>query len=179
MSKAKEDAAPGASPGRLPYRLGVGGVVFNADGLVWIGRRVTEPGQNVEHYWQMPQGGIDAGEDPAEAVVREIAEETGTDKVKIVDETGDWLVYDLPGHLVGVAWGGKYRGQRQKWYALRFTGADGDFDLAGHAKPEFSDWRWIELERLPALIVPFKQGLYHQVVAAFADWPARIRGQRS
>jgi putative (di)nucleoside polyphosphate hydrolase len=179
MTKPNETAAPAQRQSRLPYRLGVGGAVFNAGGQVWIGRRVCKPGQEIEHYWQMPQGGIDEGEDPAVAIVREIAEETGTDKVEILDETDDWLVYDLPDHLIGVAWGGKYRGQRQKWFALRFTGIDADFDLEGHAKPEFSDWRWIELDQLPALIVPFKQNLYHQVVSAFADWPSNIRNERS
>jgi putative (di)nucleoside polyphosphate hydrolase len=177
MSGNGDQTAPAGLRGQLPYRLGVGGVVFNARGEVWIGRRVAKPGQNMEKYWQMPQGGIDAGEDPAVAVIREIVEETGTDKVDIVDETPAWLDYDLPDHLIGVAWDGKYRGQRQKWFALRFTGTDRDFDLDGHAKPEFSDWRWIEMTQLPALIVPFKRALYHRVVAAFADWPTRIRNE--
>lgn len=159
----------------LPYRAGVGGVIFNTDGKVWIGCRLAKPGQDIENYWQMPQGGIDDDEDPAAAVMREVEEETGTDKVEILGATADWLYYDLPDELVGVSWGGKYRGQRQKWFALRFTGEDADFNLSTHAKPEFSDWRWTKLSTLPGLIVPFKRTIYTEVVAAFAHWPEKIR----
>lgn len=177
MRQTEGRSAPARRRDRLPYRLGVGGVVFNAKGEVWIGCRVAKPGQRIDNFWQMPQGGIDDDEDPAVAVIREIEEETGTDKVEILDQTGAWLDYDLPDHLVGVAWGGKFRGQRQKWFALRFTGSDSDFDLTRHARPEFSDWRWIALDQLPELIVPFKRDLYNQVVAAFGHWPNKIRNQ--
>jgi len=163
----------------LPLRKGVGAVIFNGDGQVWIGSRAPRAGRKIENYWQMPQGGIDKGEDPAEAVIREVAEETGTDKVEILEETSEWIDYDLPDDLIGVAWGGKYRGQRQKWYALKFTGEDSDFDLEAHDKPEFTEWRWADLAGLPALIVPFKRSLYTEVVAAFEHWPKKIRKQKT
>ena len=161
----------------LPFRFGVGAVIFNDQGLVWIGCRLPKPGQDITDYWQMPQGGIDDDEDPEVAVIREVAEETGTDKVEVIAETPDWIDYDLPDDLIGVSWGGKYRGQRQKWYALRFTGTDNDFDLAAHAKPEFSEWRWEELDALPGMIVPFKRTLYKEVVRAFRELPERVRGE--
>jgi len=177
MNETMDEAQVAELRARLPYRRGVGGVIFNSDGRVWIGSRLPRAGQHIENYWQMPQGGIDDQEDPADAVIREVAEETGTDKVEILDETDAWLDYDLPDHLVGVAWKGKYRGQKQKWFALRFTGRDSDFDLSAHAKPEFSEWRWTALDELPGLIVPFKRTLYGAVVAAFAHWPEEIRNQ--
>ena len=179
MTGTDEAAALAELRARLPYRLGVGGVLFNGDGRVWIGCRLPKKGQHIENYWQMPQGGIDEEEDPQAAVIREVAEETGTDKVEILEETAGWLEYDLPDDLVGVAWKGKYRGQKQKWFALRFTGRDSDFDLAAHAKPEFSDWRWAVLDELPGLIVPFKRTLYGAVVAAFAPWPEKIRAREN
>jgi putative (di)nucleoside polyphosphate hydrolase len=146
----------------LPYRPCVGLMLFNRQGQIFVGKRID---QTVEG-WQMPQGGIDAGEEPRTAVMRELKEETGTDKAEIIGEMDDWLTYDLPAHLVGVAFHGKYRGQRQKWFALRFLGEDGDIDLHTH-EPEFADWKWVGIDALPRMIVPFKRDTYALVIAAF------------
>jgi len=148
----------------LPYRPCVGIMLFNQTGEVFVGKRID---QTVEG-WQMPQGGIDKGETPVEAALRELQEEIGTDKAQIIGEMEDWVTYDLPPHLVGVAFHGKYRGQRQKWFALRFTGCDADIDLMAH-EPEFSAFQWVSLEALPALIVPFKRETYKAVIAAFRN----------
>jgi len=161
---------PNPNPEDLPYRLGVGIMLINREGHVFVGRRID---QTVEG-WQMPQGGIDDGETPAEAALRELKEEVGTDKAEIIRELDDWFAYDLPPHLVGVALHGKYRGQKQKWFALRFTGKDADIDLAAH-EPEFSRWRWISMEELPSFIVPFKRDTYKKVIAAFKDLGAPQR----
>ena len=150
------------SPSNLPYRPCVGLMLFNRHGQVFVGKRID---QTVEG-WQMPQGGIDAGEEPRQAVLRELKEETGTDKAKIIGEMDHWLTYDLPAHLLGIAFHGKYRGQRQKWFALRFQGEDGDIDLYAH-EPEFAEWKWVDLEALPGLIVPFKRDTYAAVIQAF------------
>ena len=139
-------------------------MLFNRDGKVFVGKRID---QTVEG-WQMPQGGIDKGETPRQAALRELLEEVGTDKAEIIAEMDDWVTYDLPKHLVGVAFHGKYRGQRQKWFALRFTGKDGDIDLTAH-EPEFSDFQWVSLEALPGMIVPFKRQTYKAVIAAFQN----------
>ena len=152
-------------PSDLPYRPCVGIMLFNKDGKVFVGKRLD---QTVE-AWQMPQGGIDKGESPREAALRELGEEVGTDKAAIIGEMEEWVTYDLPEHLIGVAFHGKYKGQRQKWFAMRFTGQDGDIDLAAH-EPEFSDYRWISLEELPDLIVPFKRETYRQVIAALGQF---------
>jgi putative (di)nucleoside polyphosphate hydrolase len=149
------------SSSNLPYRPCVGIMLFNQDGKVFVGKRLD---QTVES-WQMPQGGIDKGETPQQAARRELMEEVGTDKAEFLGEMDDWVTYDLPAHLVGVAFHGKYRGQRQKWFALRFTGSDADIDLTRH-EPEFSDYRWVTLGELPALIVPFKRQTYKAVIAA-------------
>ncbi len=159
----------------LPYRRGVGAALFNAEGLVWIGRRISKPGQDIQNYWQMPQGGIDDKEDPAVAVLRELREETGTDQADIIGETAEWLTYDLPAHLQGKVWKGRYRGQAQKWFALQFIGIDTDFDLNGHENPEFDAWRWAKLGSLPQLIVPFKKKIYESVVDAFAEFPMKVQ----
>lgn len=148
----------------LPYRLGVGAVLFNAAGRVLVAQRIDTPGD----AWQMPQGGIDRGEDPREAVFRELEEEIGTASAEIIAETPDWLTYDLPRDIRGRIWKGRYRGQKQKWFAMRFLGRDADIDLEAHAHPEFSDWKWVELAAVPDLIVPFKRKLYGDIVAAFA-----------
>jgi putative (di)nucleoside polyphosphate hydrolase len=150
-------------PSDLPYRPCVGIMLFNADGKVFVGKRID---QTVEG-WQMPQGGIDKGETPRQAVLRELGEEVGTDKAEIIGEMDDWLTYDLPEHLIGVAFHGKYHGQRQKWFALRFTGTEADIDLTAH-EPEFSSYQWATLDDLPGLIVPFKRETYKAVIAAFA-----------
>jgi len=143
------------------YRRGVGVMLFNRAGLVFLGKRSdTEGGA-----WQMPQGGIDPGEEPRAAALRELEEEIGTANAEIVAETRNWLLYDLPDDLVGKVWGGKYRGQAQKWFAARFLGADAEVDLAKHHSPEFSEWKWAPLESLPGLIVGFKRDLYAALVA--------------
>ncbi len=148
----------------LPYRPCVGVMLINRDGLVFVGKRID---QTVEG-WQMPQGGIDAGETPGEAALRELEEEIGTNKARILREHPDWLCYDLPRHLLGVALHGRYRGQKQKWIAMRFTGSDSDIDVAT-AEPEFASWKWLAIEALPRLIVPFKRDTYAKVIADFRD----------
>jgi putative (di)nucleoside polyphosphate hydrolase len=149
-------------PASLPYRRGVGVALFNGAGKVFAAERIDTPGA-----WQMPQGGIDKHEEPWPAALRELKEEIGTAKAERLDETG-WLRYELPPHLLGHAWHGKYRGQEQKWFAARFTGAEADIDLAADKHPEFSAWRWASLNELPDLIVPFKRDLYRAIVEAFA-----------
>lgn len=147
----------------LPYRSGVGIMLRNDAGDVLVGSRIdTEP-----EAWQMPQGGIDAGESPAQALWRELKEEVGTDKARLIAETRDWLRYDLPADLVPNVWGGKYRGQQQKWFLLQFTGTDADLALDTHAA-EFRAVRWVPPADLPNLVVGFKRDLYHQVLREFA-----------
>jgi putative (di)nucleoside polyphosphate hydrolase len=157
-------------PSSLPYRQGVGLMLFNADGLVWAGRRNDQD----EVAWQMPQGGIDEGETPEQAALRELEEEIGTAKAEIVAESAGWLTYDLPPELVGVVWKGRYRGQKQKWFALRFTGKESDIRIDTE-HPEFAEWRWVEFGRLVELIVPFKRDLYRQVTAEFAELAKTLR----
>ncbi len=147
-----------------PYRLGVGIMLLNRDNRVFVGRRIDTPGE----HWQMPQGGIDDGESPRQASLRELAEEAGTDKARIIAESGGWLTYDLPADLSPLVWGGGYRGQRQKWFAMRFTGADEDIRLDAH-KPEFDAWKWLAPEDLPRFIVSFKRQLYLDVLAEFHE----------
>ena len=140
-------------------------MLFNDEGKVFVGKRID---QTVEG-WQMPQGGIDKGESPKQAALRELQEEVGTDKAEIIAVMEDWVTYDLPEHLIGVAFHGKYRGQKQKWFALRFTGEDGDIDLTSH-EPEFSAFKWVDLKTLPSLIVPFKRDTYKAVIAALGKY---------
>lgn len=147
-----------------PYRRGVGVVLMNADGKVFAAQRIDTN----EPAWQMPQGGIDKGEDPLKAAYRELEEETGTAKADIIAETNDWLRYDLPADLQSKVWKGKYRGQEQKWYLMRFTGTDADINIETD-HPEFSEWKWADFHSLPDMIVGFKKDLYRQIVAAFAD----------
>jgi putative (di)nucleoside polyphosphate hydrolase len=153
----------------LPYRACVGIMLFNRDNLVWLGRRCDKANdEGAGQWWQMPQGGIDEAEDPADAALRELAEETSVRSAEIIAEAPGWFVYDLPDHLIGTAWNGRYRGQKQKWFAARFLGEDSEIDLAsvGH-KPEFDAWRWAPMDELVQLIVPFKRDVYEQVVAVF------------
>lgn len=148
----------------LPYRRGVGAVLFNAQGLVFVGRRIDTPGD----AWQLPQGGVDEGEKPREAVLRELAEEIGTANAKVLAKSREWYTYDLPADLVGKVWHGRYRGQKQRWFALRFLGQDSEIDLRAHDHPEFEDWRWTPIEALPSLAVAFKISLYTKLAAEFA-----------
>jgi putative (di)nucleoside polyphosphate hydrolase len=144
------------------YRQGVGIMLLNPAGEAFVGRRIDTRFA----AWQMPQGGIDRGETPAAAARRELQEETGTDKAEIVAEARSWLCYELPQEMAAVLWGGRYRGQRQKWFLMRFLGRDADIDLKGE-HPEFDAWQWVAPERLPGLIVPFKRQLYCDVLAEF------------
>ncbi|MBZ4022129.1 RNA pyrophosphohydrolase [Rhodobacter sp. TJ_12] len=154
----------------LPYRKNVGIVLMNAQGLVFAGQRIDNPG----HAWQMPQGGIDAGESPKEAALRELHEETGVrpDLVEKIAKTEDWVTYDLPEELIGNIWGGKYRGQKQKWFLLRFLGTDADVNIATE-HPEFSVWQWMEPGELIEKIVPFKRAVYERVFDLFTPHMGR------
>lgn len=152
-------------PRSLPYRPCVGVVLFNPAGRVFVGRRIDTD----LAAWQMPQGGVDPGEDLQDAAIRELREEVGTDNVDILERTRDWLYYDLPPNLVGKVWKGQYRGQKQHWFAMRFLGDDREIDLSAH-HPEFSDWQWVPLETTPSLIVPFKRGVYERLVDEFGKY---------
>jgi putative (di)nucleoside polyphosphate hydrolase len=158
----------------LPYRPCVGLTVLNRAGQAFIGRRIGGPEHiDLTHVWQMPQGGIDSGEDPWRAALRELREETNIRSVERLGEIAEWLNYDIPAEIAGQAWNGKYRGQTQKWYALRFTGNDDEIDIvhpAGAQEAEFAAWRWEPLKNLPDLVVPFKRKVYERVVAEFAKY---------
>jgi putative (di)nucleoside polyphosphate hydrolase len=162
MSQAKTD------PARLPYRPCVGVMVLNREGKVFVGKRID---QTIES-WQMPQGGIDEGETPLETAFRELEEEIGTRNVEVLREHPDWLYYDLPPHLVGIAWDGRYRGQKLRWFAVRFLGADEEINLETPHQ-EFSDWRWTTIGDVLRLIVPFKRETYVKVIDAFSDLAKR------
>lgn len=170
-----------ADPRSLPYRPCVGIMLLNGDGRVFVGRRAKEdrPEEGEGLWWQMPQGGIDEGEDPEAAARRELYEETGVTSITILGRTGDWLAYDLPEQLIGVAWKGRYRGQKQLWFAARFEGEENEIDLAadrGHP-PEFDEFRWVEAPALIEMIVPFKRAVYQRVVAEFEPiWGSSAAG---
>lgn len=159
-------------PQDLPYRRGVGMVLTDGFGRIFAARRIDTP-----DAWQMPQGGIDGTESPADAALRELREEIGTDRARILAETAGWVRYDLPAHLAGKVWRGRYRGQEQKWFALLFTGTPADIDLAAHEQ-EFDAWRWLEPEEVIAEIVPFKRPLYREVLTEFAPILEAQRGAR-
>jgi putative (di)nucleoside polyphosphate hydrolase len=159
----------------LPYRPCVGLMVLNRTGRVFIGRRANGPEHvDATHAWQMPQGGVDPGEDTYRAALRELYEETSIRSVEKLGEIAEWLAYDIPREIVGQAWKGKYRGQTQKWYALRFTGDEAEIDVAhpggGRHKPEFLEWRWERMAQVPKLIIPFKRKVYDRVVKEFAQF---------
>jgi putative (di)nucleoside polyphosphate hydrolase len=160
----------------LPYRPCVGVMLLNRDGLAFLGQRIDGPEQvDPLHSWQMPQGGIDPGEEPWQAALRELREETNIRSVRRLGEIAEWLQYDIPRELVGQAWKGKYRGQTQKWFAMRFTGADREIDVRhpdGASEAEFGAWRWERVQNIPNLIVPFKRAVYDCVVAKFAKFAA-------
>ena len=151
---------------QLPYRPCVGVVLIGPERRVFAGKRVDNP----DDAWQMPQGGVDRGEEPMEAALRELEEETGTPArlVEPLRETAEWLRYDLPAELVPKLWGGRFRGQEQKWFALRFLGGDRDIDIATD-HPEFRAWDWMRPETLMDRIVPFKRDVYARVFTEFAD----------
>jgi putative (di)nucleoside polyphosphate hydrolase len=150
----------------LPRRPAVGIALFDREGRVFIGRRLR--GQ--AGTWQMPQGGIDEGEAPLDAALRELVEETSISEVRLLGELPEWLVYDLPADTDPMPrWASRYRGQRQRWFAMRFLGSDASIDLATE-HPEFDAWRWVPLADTPALVVPFKRSVYERVAEAFADF---------
>lgn len=155
----------------LGYRPCVGIMVVNRQGLVWIGRRpdAKDSPEGAGSWWQMPQGGIDEGEDPLTAARRELFEETGMTSVEIIGESRGWHKYDLPPVLQGKVWGGRYRGQKQKWVAMRFLGDDSEINITPEDahKIEFDMWKWVPVCKLPGLIVPFKRAVYDDVVAEF------------
>lgn len=163
---------------RLPLRPCVGIALFNARGEVWLGRRLPKwADERARPIWQMPQGGIEKGEPPRAAALRELAEETGVRSAEFVAEIPGWLTYELPRELIGIALKGKYRGQRQRWFAMRFTGDDREIDLCarGARRAEFDAWRWAPLAEAPRLIVPFKRALYERIVSELAPLARRMR----
>ena len=151
----------------LPYRPCVGVMLINTDGRVFVGRRSDRSEEGVDStWWQMPQGGLDEGEEPEAGARRELAEETGVTSARFVARTQEWLAYDLPDELIGIAWEGRYRGQKQLWFAARFEGPESEIDLGprdGHEQ-EFDAWQWVTLAELPALVVPFKRKVYLSVI---------------
>ena len=151
---------------KLPYRSNVGIMMVNEKGYVFVGQRLD----NNQNAWQMPQGGIDAGEDPETAAYRELLEETGVKKqnVRFVASSSQWLSYDLPEDLIPILWNGKFRGQKQKWFLFKFLGEDGDINIATE-HPEFSKWKWISKENLLNEIVPFKKSVYENVLKEFKN----------
>ena len=157
-----------SEPDPALYRPCVGVMLVNAAGKAFVGKRIDNKEGD---WWQMPQGGIDAGEDPDDALLRELAEETGAgpEHVEVLGKLPSELFYDLPDDLKGKLWGGKYVGQRQAWYLARFTGSDADIDIAAHDPPEFCEWKWVDPELLPELIVPFKREVYRAIVEGFRD----------
>ena len=163
----------GLTADNLPYRPCVGIMVLNAEGLVWAGRRIPEENSEYDgspQLWQMPQGGIDEGEEPIEAAWRELYEETGIKSASLLAEAPEWINYDLPPQLIGIGLKGKFRGQTQAWFAFRFVGDDSEIQIApppGGHEQEFDEWAWKPMEDLPRLIVPFKRAVYDQVVAEF------------
>lgn len=164
---------------KLPYRPCAGVLLFNAEGRVWVGRRSQKWLQEVtSKVWQMPQGGIDKGETPEEAAIRELYEETGAKSVKVLGETREWLRYDLPDEALGVALRGKFRGQKQKWFAMEFLGKDSEFNIDGPKghKAEFDKWKWVKMKKLPELVAPFKRPVYEQLVTEFKPLKKQLKG---
>jgi len=146
----------------LPYRPCVGMMLINKEGKVFVGKRID----TTQEAWQMPQGGIDQDEEITTAAMRELEEEVGTANVEIIDQTKSWIYYDLPEHLLGKAWKGKYRGQKQMWFLMRFLGQDDEINIQT-AHPEFDTWKWMDLNELPNSIVAFKQEIYNAMIERF------------
>ncbi len=157
---------------KLPYRPGVGLMILNQDLEVFVGRRIDSKTE----AWQMPQGGIDDGETPEDAAMREMEEEIGTRNAEIIFKTKEWYKYDLPVYLISKLWNGRYRGQRQKWFLLKFLGQDSDIDITKHQQ-EFTEWKWVNIEDLPQIIVPFKKKLYITVIEEFRDVLLKMKGK--
>jgi putative (di)nucleoside polyphosphate hydrolase len=172
MTKIALSAAEKAA---LPYRRNVGAVLFNAAGLILVARRAGfANSEGPEGGWQLPQGGIDADEDPRSAIFRELEEEIGTANAEIIGEYPDWLQYDLPETLIGTAFKGKYRGQLQRWFALRYLGKDADIRLDLDPHPEFDAWRWAEITELPGLAVGFKRPIYEALAREFIKYASAV-----
>ena len=144
---------------KLPLRSGVGIVVLNKDNKVFVAKRIDNP----KNFWQMPQGGIDKGEDNLKAALRELEEETSIKSVKLIKEIDGFTTYYLPENLIGIIWKGKYKGQKQKWFIVRFLGEDNEINLKA-GKPEFFEWKWIEIDELPNVIVDFKKNVYEKIL---------------
>lgn len=165
----------------MPYRDCVGIALFNRSGEVFLARRILAPGPDtseVDAPWQMPQGGIDEGEDALPAAYRELFEETSVRTIRLLAQAPDWIHYDLPDEVLGIALKGKYRGQRQKWFAFLFEGSEDEINLSLDTPgldPEFDAWRWEEFAKVPEIIVPFKRPAYLEIVSAFADIPTRLQ----
>ena len=158
----------------LPYRQCAGIVLFNREGNVFVGKRVDQ----ADAAWQLPQGGIKKDEAPRVAALRELEEETGARTVTVLAESSGWLTYDLPRELAGKVWNGKYRGQKQKWFAMQFTGDEGEINPANVQHPEFSTWRWARLDDLPRLAVPFKHHIYQAIALEFAIHAVPVKSAR-
>lgn len=162
----------------LPYRDCAGVVVFNREGKVFVGQRKADKKKTSEYAWQFPQGGIDEGEEPVDAALRELYEETSISSISILTAAPNWILYDLPMEILGKALKGRYRGQRQKWFAVLFEGEESEIDVLAPAEgthpAEFSSWKWVGLETVPDLIVPFKRDAYKAIVAAFSDIPQQL-----
>jgi putative (di)nucleoside polyphosphate hydrolase len=156
----------------LPYRPCVGIMLLNRQGLAFVGQRAdrSDAPEGVGQWWQMPQGGMDEGEQPEQAARRELFEETGVRSINVIARTKDWLVYDLPQHLIGVAWEGRYRGQKQMLFAARFEGPESEIDITPREdhEQEFDAWQWVRVAELPSLVVPFKRVVYERVIEEFA-----------
>lgn len=168
---AKPRQLTAAEKAALPYRLNVGAALFNRQGLVLVARRANfANAEGKPGGWQLPQGGIDPDEDPRGAILRELKEEIGTANAEIIGEHPDWLDYDLPSELIGKAFKGRYRGQRQRWFALRFLGEDAEIRLDLDPHPEFDAWRWTDISELPALAVDFKRAIYEILARDFARY---------
>ena len=144
---------------QLPLRIGVGIILLNQDNKIWVGKRIDNP----KNFWQMPQGGVDENENFLQAAKRELEEETGVKSVKLIKELSEWFIYELPENLLGKVLEGKYRGQKQKWFIVRFLGRDEEINLKT-THPEFIEWQWLDIENLPGVIVHFKKKVYEKLL---------------